>query len=102
MDLRVFKTNLLPYHSNYVIIKLRGDFPPECNKTFFAQPPPPPPPEWGLYHIPAGDVVWILLGRNVFERRPLFYMAVKLSQSKSYYNAVILEVILSTKDRNTL
>lgn len=66
-----------------------------------AFPIPPPPRGGGFRHIPAADVVWIFHGINIFELRPFLHLATKLSQSKSSYNAVILQEILSTKDRNT-
>jgi len=63
-------------------------------------PYPHPPPPRGFHHISAADVVWIFLGRNIFELRPFLHLATKSSLSKSSYNAVILQAILSTKDRN--
>ena len=77
--------------------RLLGVFSLERKKIFCAHSPPP---HWGFHHVPAAEVVWIFRGSNVFELTLKFHVTSKLSLNKSSYNAVILEVLLSTKDQN--
>lgn len=98
MDLRVYKTNSSPYHSNYVIIKIRWFPPPLSALRLFVRISPP---NEGFTTFQQLMYSGFSLEETFFELRSLFNVTTKLSLSSSSYHAVILEVILSTEDRNT-